>query len=79
MPTIRDTLNKIKWASPEGLQGIEVVIIHRGAPENKKVIKGEEIKDIAPRAMVCEDVIIPYHRVLCIRRGAKIIWSRGSP
>lgn len=79
MPTIRETLNRIKWTSPGGLNDIEVVIVHRGVPEDRKIIKGEEIKDIAPRAMICEDAIIPYHRILCIRRGEEIIWSRRSP
>lgn len=78
MSTIRERLNKIKWASPDGLRDIEVVIIHRGAPENKKIIKGEEIKDIAPRAIICDDVIIPYHRIVCIKKGEEIIWSKGS-
>jgi len=76
MPTIRDTLNKIKWTSPDGLRGIEVEIVHRGAPNDKRVIKGEEIKDVAPRAIICEDVVIPYHRVLCIRRGGEVLWRR---
>ncbi|MGC8935765.1 MAG: DUF504 domain-containing protein [Candidatus Methanomethylicaceae archaeon] len=77
MPTIRDVLNKIRWTSKDGLTGVEVVILHRGAPDDRKVIRGEEIRDVAPRAIICEDVVIPYHRVLCIRRGEEIIWRRS--
>lgn len=76
MPTIRETLNKIRWTFPEGLKGIEVVIVHRGVPGDKKVIRGEEIKDVAPRAIICDGVVIPYHRVLCIRKGEEILWRR---
>jgi len=72
---LRNILNKIKWT--EGLEGVEIIILHRGAYENKKVIKGEEIKDIAPRAIICkDDTIIPYHRVLCIKKNGVIIWSK---
>ncbi|MDH5807211.1 MAG: DUF504 domain-containing protein [Candidatus Methanomethylicaceae archaeon] len=74
MKTIRDILNKIKWTS--GLEGIEIIIIHRGAPNNEKIIKGEEIKDIAPRAIICENLIIPYHRVICIKKNGIEIWRK---
>ena len=80
MATIRDVLNKEKWASKAGLKELEVVIIHRGAPGNLKVIKGASITDVAPRAMMVlegdEESVIPYHRVRIIRRGNIIIWQR---
>src|SRR5512136_373209 len=80
MTTIRDVLNREKWASKAGLKELEVVIIHRGVPGNLKVIKGESITDVAPRAMMVlegdEESVIPYHRVRIIRRGNIIIWQR---
>jgi uncharacterized protein (UPF0248 family) len=81
MATIRDLLNREKWASKAGLGELEVVILHRGAPEDLKVISGESIADIAPRAMLVreddEESVIPYHRVRIIRRGDTIIWRRA--
>lgn len=74
MKTIREILNKIKWTC--GLEGIEITILHRGAPSDVKIIKGEEIKDIAPRAIICEDLIIPYHRVICIKKNGMEIWRK---
>jgi uncharacterized protein (UPF0248 family) len=80
MVTIRGILNREKWASSGGLNGLEVIIIHRGVPGNVKVIKGESIIDIAPRAMLVsegdEETVIPYHRVRIIRRGDIVIWQR---
>ncbi len=80
MVTIRDLLNREKWASDAGLGGLEVVILHRGAPGDLKVIKGESIADVAPRAMIVreegEETVIPYHRVRIIRRGDTVIWRR---
>ena len=73
-------LNREKWASDAGLGGLEVVILHRGAPGDLKVIKGESIADVAPRAMIVreegEETVIPYHRVRIIRRGDTVIWRR---
>jgi len=80
MVTIRDLLNREKWASDAGLGSLEVVILHRGAPGDLKVIKGESIADVAPRAMIVreegEETVIPYHRVRIIRRGDTVIWRR---
>ena len=82
MSTIRDVLNKIKWCSPGGLSDCEIEILHRGAPNDRKVIKGNNIKDIAPRAIVCQEegdeVVIPYHRVRVIRKGPEVVWEKGS-
>lgn len=80
MPTIRDVLNKIRWTSEDGLDDCEIVIVHRGAPGNIKVIKGIDVKDIAPRAIICEEdgeeVVIPYHRIMAIRRGHEVLWKK---
>lgn len=91
MSTIRAILNREKWASGRGLDDVEVVIVHRGAPRNVRVIRGRDIRDIAPRALICVDgastggscdgsgsdevVVIPFHRILLIRRGSQTIWK----
>lgn len=81
MVTIRDILNREKWVSKAGLAGLEVEILHRGAPRDTKVIRGESVADVAPRAMLVredgEDTVIPYHRVRIIRRGDTVIWRKA--
>jgi hypothetical protein len=81
MVTIRDILNREKWVSKAGLAGLEVEILHRGAPGDTKVIRGESVADVAPRAMLVredgEDTVIPYHRVRIIRRGDTVIWRKA--
>jgi uncharacterized protein (UPF0248 family) len=86
MSTIRDILNKLKWSSSGGLSDCEIEILHRGAPNDRKVIKGINIKDIAPRAIVYQEgadeeyVVIPYHRVRAIRKGSDALWQKkGKP
>jgi len=82
MPTIRETLNRIKWASPSGLSDCEIVIVHRGVPGDLKTIKGSTIKDVAPRAMLIEEkgeeIVIPYHRIRVIRKGSMVVWEKKS-
>lgn len=80
MPTIRELLNKIKWSENGGLGGCEIVIVHRGAAGNRRVIRGEDVADVAPRALICieegHEVIIPYHRVISLIRDGESIWTR---
>ena len=82
MPTIRETLNRIKWASPSGLSDCEIVIVHRGVPGDLKTIKGSTIKDVAPRAMLIEEkgeeIVIPYLRIRVIRKGSMVVWEKKS-
>jgi len=88
--TIREILNGLKWSgsSPGGLESCEIEILHRGAPGDRRVIKGEDILDIAPRALIVRDeaspegggeAVIPYHRVRAIRRGSEVLWKKGAP
>jgi len=83
MTTIREILNELKWSTERGLSDCEVVILHRGVPGDRKVISGACIKDVAPRALVCEDggeeTLIPYHRVRLIRKGTKTVWAKPAP
>ncbi|MDI9644169.1 MAG: RNA repair domain-containing protein [Candidatus Verstraetearchaeota archaeon] len=80
MTTIRDLLNKLKWSGRGGLRGCEITIVHRGAPGNRRVIRGEDVDDVAPRALICieggREVVIPYHRVVSLTKDGEIIWSR---
>ncbi|MBC7121239.1 MAG: DUF504 domain-containing protein [Candidatus Methanosuratus sp.] len=55
MTTIREMLNRIRWSDEGGLSGYGIVIVHRGAPGNRRVIRGEDVTDIAPRAIICRD------------------------
>ncbi len=82
MPTIRAVLNRLKWSTEGGLSDCEVFILHRGAPGNLRSIQGRCIKDVAPRALICEEdgeeTLIPYHRVRLIKKGAKTVWAKAG-
>ncbi|MEM3519866.1 MAG: RNA repair domain-containing protein [Candidatus Hadarchaeales archaeon] len=75
----RDVLNKLKWGG-KNLSSIRVTIIHRGAEGNLMEIKGENIAELGRGFMRVKssggDVEIPYHRIVKIQSGEKLIWVR---
>ncbi len=70
-------LGKLKWTGQ--LTKAEIIIRHRGAPDNKKVIAGDAIIDIKRDRFLCVDkgeTAIPMHRVVEIKFEGKIVWSK---
>jgi uncharacterized protein (UPF0248 family) len=74
----RELLNEIKWRFDLGKS--RIYYIHRGAPENFKVVGGNAIKGIEKGFLVLEgdvqDVHIPYHRIFRIDYNDHIIFER---
>ncbi len=63
---LKDILNKIFWHPDYKKEGFEVVILHRGAEENKKIISLDDV-EIKGNYLVYFDTYIPLHRILEIR------------
>lgn len=76
----RDVLNKLKWGGVDELSGAKVTILHRGAPNDRRVINGTEILELGRgfmRVVSPEgEVEIPYHRVLQIETGGRVVWKK---
>ena len=76
----RDIFNEIKWRFD--LAKCKVHYIHRGAPDDMKIVDGSLIMDIGRSFLVLhgafEDVYIPYHRVLRIEYEDQIVFDRKS-
>jgi len=69
---IRALLNKIMWHRDLNPEDYEIHILHRGAPNDIKVISASDIIGIFRGGFKFRDFdgsekIIPYHRVLLIR------------
>lgn len=62
-----EVLNRLEWK--DGLEGVEIIILHRGAPGNRKVIRGEELTEIKRSYLVygidipkgCQEVAGRFH------------------
>ena len=73
-------LNKLKWKG--GLKECKIIIKHRGAPKDEKVVSGSDVIEIK-KGHFCyinnitkQEVIIPLHRVLSVEREGKILWQK---
>ncbi len=73
-------LNKLVWQKK--IREAEVVILHRGAPDDRKTISGRDITHVSkhyfyymsPKGEVC----IPLHRVLEVWVRGKCVWRRKA-
>ncbi len=71
---VRDVLNEIKWTKE--INKAEIWYIHRGSPNNIKVISGREIKIIGKSFIDTNSASIPFHRIFKIKYGSNIIFER---
>jgi uncharacterized protein (UPF0248 family) len=71
------TLSRLKWVG--GLEECEIVILHRGAPGDRKVIPGKKVTEIKKSYFYYRngsETCIPLHRILEVRLEGKVIWKR---
>lgn len=78
MKTSRDILNELKWTRSKSLERAEIFYVHRGAPNDYKIIEGEEILDLGRSFIKLEDGHIPYHRIFQIVYEGEVIFSRDK-
>ena len=72
----RGVLNRLRWEEGRLLEKAEVVIIHRGAPDDKRTISGCKIIRIGHAFFETTETSIPYHRILEIRYDGKILFEK---
>ena len=77
MDNVYNILNKLKWTGK--LKEARICIVHRGALNNKKIIKGEEVREVKKGYFTYgNNIYIPNHRVIYISLGDNILWSKGK-
>lgn len=74
----RTILNEIKWTDKFDLNKIIIYYLHRGAPDNIKILNGFEIVIIAKSFIETNSSQIPFHRILKIKYGNKILFDRNK-
>jgi len=78
MPNPRDILNQLKWKPNTSLEKAEIYLLHRGAPQNTKIIYGKNIIKLEKTFMHTTKAIIPYHRIQKINYQRKTIFIRPN-
>lgn len=87
--SIRDVLNARRWHRQD-LDRLEVEIVHRGAPGDRRVLPGWAISEIGSNGITVDrfkagdpvdehvdpESFIPYHRVVEIRLAGDVLWTK---
>ena len=76
MTNPRDILNEMKWKKNLNLDLAEVWYVHRGAPNDTKIISGKEIVNLEKSFIQTTTSMIPYHRIYKIIYKDEIIFKR---
>ena len=76
MTSPRKILNELKWSEEYSLELAEIWYVHRGAPNDTKIISGKDIVDLERSFMDTGTAMIPYHRIFKIIYDKKVIFQR---
>jgi uncharacterized protein len=76
MPSPRNILNELKWKQDFDLGKAEIWYIHRGAPNDTKIISGKDIIHLEKSFMRTTETMIPHHRIFKIFYAGKIVFER---
>ena len=76
MANPRDILNELKWKNNCDLELAEIWYVHRGAPNDTKIISGKDIVSLEKSFMQTTNSMIPYHRIFKIIYRNEIIFQR---
>jgi uncharacterized protein (UPF0248 family) len=71
----RIILNEIKWT--KDLKRTEIWYVHRGAPNNTKILSGKDIVTIGKSFFDTSTATIPYHRIFKIVYEGKVLFIRS--
>lgn len=72
----RDILNKIKWDKDYDFNFIQIWYVHRGAPNNTKIITGKDVLEIQKTFIKTVSAMIPMHRIIKIKYNEKTLFER---
>jgi uncharacterized protein (UPF0248 family) len=76
MKNPRIVLNELKWKKDINLDVAEIWYVHRGAPNDTKIITGKDIIKLEKSFMHTISAMIPYHRIFKIVYQGKIVYHR---
>jgi hypothetical protein len=76
MTNPRIVLNELKWKEDFDINLAEIWYIHRGAPNDTKIITGKDILNLEKSFMQTKTSMIPYHRIFKIVYKKEIIFER---
>lgn len=76
MSNPRDILNELKWKQGYNIERAEIWYVHRGAPNDTKIISGKDIIKLEKSFMKTSTSMVPYHRIFKIIYDKKTLFNR---
>ncbi len=74
---LHQVLSQLEWGEGIPLKELEFVVVHRGAPGDRRVLAAPEVVGRDRSYLLLEGGgAVPYHRVMEVRRGGRVLWSR---
>src|SRR5687768_8783519 len=85
MSDLRDLLNRTHWRDAQ-LHGVEIHVLHRGAPRDRRIVPGSRITAVRPAGIELspetedgDTVFVPYHRFLAVYGpDGEELWSKEA-
>jgi uncharacterized protein (UPF0248 family) len=78
----RKKLLELKWHPQKSLMGVEVIYLHRGAPDDRATVRADEILRLEKSFFVVRrmnvEISIPYHRILELRKHGRVLWRKET-
>ncbi len=70
----REILNRYRWSRDLSINDLEIYYIHRGAPDDLRMVDGSDITEIGRSffSVGPDETKIPYHRIVKIKIKIKI-------
>lgn len=72
----RDILNKVKWDKEYDFNFLEIWYIHRGFPNDIKIISGKDVLEIQKTFIKTVSAMIPMHRIFKVKYKEKTLFER---
>lgn len=74
--TLRSLLNRLRWDPAVAAEGVVLVLRVREEGRQTTVeLRFEDVREILPAGVMSrDDVFLPYHRVVEVRRGRERLW-----
>ena len=77
--SLHELLSRLEWGEGVPLHELEFLVVHRGAPGDTRTLSAPEVVGRDRSYLLLEGGgAVPYHRVLEVRRGGQVLWSRGD-
>ena len=74
MSSVREVLNKFRWT--DDMDGVEIWFVHRGAPDDMKMVHGCNVSAVGRSFLQVGEAMIPHHRVFRIVYRGKVVFER---